>query len=307
MTKDVSTDQLAAALTAPDAGDALGALALPETVADLRRVMAAMSELANADPPEVGATVHERVPMDDGLTGMVVAPSGKGPFPVLCFLHGGGWVCGSPGDYRKLLLRFAEQGILCIAPDYRLAPEHPFPAPFEDCVSAFRWTARECGHLGGDPGRVGIGGDSAGGNFAAAVAAALAGEADAPRAAALIYGAFDFALLDGVRGPTDGLVARGNDISARAYLGDDRERLLDDPRVSPIHVADRLPPCHVVVGGADALTRQADALVARLEASGVPHEHFVDAGMPHGYFQLEVLPAARPAIKRLCAFLHRTL
>ena len=277
MTKDISTDQLAAALTAPGAGAALGALPLPETVADLRRIMAAMSEMANADPPDIGATVHEGMPMGAGLTGMVVAPSGEGPFPVLCFLHGGGWVCGSPRDYRKLLLRFAEQGILCVAPDYRLAPEHPFPAPFEDCLSAFRWTARECGHLGGDPGRVGIGGDSAGGNFAAAVAAALAGERDAPRAAALIYGAFDFALLDGVRGPTDELVARGNDISARAYLGD------------------------------DALTRQADALVARLQASGVPHEHCVDADMPHGYFQLEVLPAARPAIERLCAFLHRTL
>ena len=302
-TKDVSADQLAAALAAADPGDALGAVVLPETVTDLRRIMAAMSELANAEPPDVGATVHEAVPMDDGVTGMVVTPPGAGPFPVFCFLHGGGWVCGSPDDYRKLLLRFAEQGILCVAPDYRLAPEHPFPAPFEDCVSGFRWTARECGRFRGDPGRVAIGGDSAGGNFAAA----LAGERDAPRAAALIYGAFDFALLDGVRGATDELVARGNDISARAYLGDDRERLLGDPRVSPVHVADRLPPCHVVVGGADPLTRQADALVTRLEASGVPHEHFVDAGMPHGYFQLEVLPAARPAIERLCAFLHRTL
>lgn len=307
MTKGVSTDQLAAALTAPDAGDALGALVLPETVTDLRRIMAALSELANADPPEVGAEVHESVPMDDGVTGMVVTPPGEGPFPVLCFLHGGGWVCGRPDDYRKLLLRFAEQGILCVAPDYRLAPEHPFPAPFEDCVSGYRWTARECGRFRGDPGRVAIGGDSAGGNFAAAVAAALAGERDAPRAAALIYGAFDFALLDGVRGPTDELVARGNDISVRAYLGDDRERLLDDPRVSPIHVADRLPPCHVVVGGADRLTGQADALVARLEASGVPYEHFVDAGMPHAYFQFEAAPAARFAIERLCAFLHRTL
>jgi monoterpene epsilon-lactone hydrolase len=70
-------------------------------------------------------------------------------------------------------------------------------------------------------------------------------------------------------------------------------------------VAAKLPPSHVVVGSADPLAAQAEALVNALAAAGVPHEHFVDAGMPHGYAQLEFLPAARPAIERMLGFLRK--
>ncbi len=108
MAKDLQPQQIAALPAARDVGDALGARVLPETVTDLRRIMTALSERANADLPDIAATVHESVPMDDGLTGMVVAPPGEGACPVLCFPHGGGRVCGSPRDHRKLLLRFAE-------------------------------------------------------------------------------------------------------------------------------------------------------------------------------------------------------
>ena len=90
-----------------------------------------------------------------------------------------------------------------------------------------------------------------------------------------------------------------------SYLGGDRERHLRDPRVSPVHAAHRLPPCHVMVGGADPLMRQAEALVDALAQAGVEHEHFVDEGMPHGYAQMEFLPHARPAIDRMVAFLRK--
>jgi monoterpene epsilon-lactone hydrolase len=72
-------------------------------------------------------------------------------------------------------------------------------------------------------------------------------------------------------------------------------------------VGAKLPPCHVVVGSADALLPQSEALVKALAAAGVPHEHFVDAGMPHGYAQLEFLAGARPAIARMVAFLRKHL
>ncbi len=80
---------------------------------------------------------------------------------------------------------------------------------------------------------------------------------------------------------------------------------MGDPRVSPVHAADRLPPCHVVVGGADPLVAQAEALVSELVRAGIEHEHFVDPLMPHGYVQMEMLPAARPAIDRMIAFLRK--
>ena len=93
-----------------------------------------------------------------------------------------------------------------------------------------------------------------------------------------------------------------------AYLGGTRsDALLRDPRVSPIHAAAKLPPCHVVVGSADALAPQSEALVKALARAGVPHEHFVDADMPHGYAQMEFMPGARPALDRMLAFLRRTV
>ena len=308
MSREISAEKLGELIQEPNALEKLVATVQPETIADMRQIMSSMSELANADLPDVGATVLDEVAINDHMCAMVVVPAGEGPFPVICYIHGGGWVCGHPRDYQKLLLRFAERGFLCVAPDYRLAPEFPFPTPFDDCLEAYRWTVAHCDRWGGDPARAAIAGDSAGGNFSAAVAAALHGEPDAPKACGLIYGAFDFALLDGAL-PTDdeGVVASGNSLSTRAYLGDDWERLLTDPRVSPIHVADKLPPCHIVVGGEDLLVKQCDALEVELKAHEIPYEYYIDDGMPHGYFQLEVFPQALVGIERLSKYLHTTL
>jgi acetyl esterase len=283
----------------------------PKSPLEMRAMLDGFAPLMNASLPEVGA-FHEAVPVREGVSADVVVPRGAGPHPVLVYLHGGGWVCGSPKTHRKLGYRFAEAGYLVVNVDYRLAPEHPFPAPFEDCLAAVRWARREAARFGGDPERLALGGDSAGGNLSAAVAAALAGDPARPKAALLIYGVFDFGMFDDVT------LAPGADAKAAqvgrdmvemmvgAYLGRTRsEALLRDPRVSPLHAAARLPPCHVVVGGADALAPQSEALVKALAAAGVAHEHFVDAGMPHGYAQLEFLPAALPALARMVAFLRK--
>ena len=271
--------------------------------------------LLNVDLPEVGA-FHEAVPVTDGVTADVVVPPGDGPHPVLVYLHGGGWICGSPATHRKLGYRFAEAGYLVLNVDYRMAPEHPFPTPFEDCVAAIRWAHAECGRWNGDPARLAVGGDSAGGNLSAAASAALVGDPACPKAALLIYGVFDFAKMGE---DTVGAAAQGADLPADAgdkmvelmvgsYLGNEkREERMLDPRVSPLHAAARLPPSHVVVGSADPLVTQAEALAKALEAAGVPHEHFVDEGMPHGYVQMEFLEPARPAIDRMVEFLRRTV
>ncbi len=283
----------------------------PKTALEMRRMLDGFAPLMNGDLPEVGAC-HDAVAVRAGVSADVVVPKGAGPHPVLVYLHGGGWVCGSPKTHRKVGYRFAEGGYLVFNIDYRLAPEHPFPTPFDDCLAAVRWAHREATRYGGDPTRFAIGGDSAGANLSAAVAAALADDPARPKAALLIYGVFDFAMFGDVAlvdSPDPNAAAIGRDMvemMTSAYLGKTRgEALLQDPRVSPLHAARRLPPSHVVVGSADALAGQSEALVKALSAAGVAHEHFVDPGMPHGYVQLEMLPAARPAIDRMLKFLRR--
>ena len=284
----------------------------PKSALEMRAMLDGFAPLMNAGLPEVGA-FHAAVPVREGVTADVIVPRGAGPHPVLVYLHGGGWVCGSPKTHQKLGYRFAEAGYLVFNVDSRLAPEHPFPAPFEDCLAAVRWAHREAARFGGDPARLAVGGDSAGGNLSAAVAAALAGDPARPKAALLIYGVFDFGMFGDVTlapaeaDPKAAEIGRNMvEMMVGAYLGKTRsEALLRDPRVSPLTAAAKLPPCHVVVGSADALATQSEALVKALSAAGVPHEHFVDAGMPHGYAQMEFLPAARPAIDRMVAFLRK--
>ncbi len=291
------------------------------SIAEMRRMVDEYAPLMNADLPEVGA-FHEAVPAGDGVTADVIVPrgqgtdqgTGQGSHPVLVYLHGGGWVCGSAKTHRKLAYRFAEAGYLVFNVNYRLAPEHPFPTPFEDCLAATRWACREAARFGGDGPRLAVGGDSAGANLAAAVAAELAGTPERPKAALLLYGIFDFELLrDGLPPPEvvtpAADAARGMvEMMMGSYLSTGSGGVtLGDPQVSPLRAAARLPPSHIVVGGADPLSIQAEALVKALAVAGVPYEYFVDAGMPHGYMQMEFLPAARPAIERMVAFLRRTV
>ncbi|MDE0350486.1 MAG: alpha/beta hydrolase [Gammaproteobacteria bacterium] len=280
----------------------------PETALDLRALNDALSDAFNQDPPDVGA-VHEDVPVNGHLRTTVVVPEGSGPFPVLLYVHGGAWVAGGPRHYAKLSRRFAEAGFLTFVIDYRLAPEHPFPAGWQDCVDAARWVARECGRWGGDGSRLAIGGDSAGANLSAAVVPALASSEVRLKAIVLIYGAFDFEMMLNrpAHGEADERLNLANRIAAEAYLGDDIEQLVADPRVSPIHDVSGMPPAHIVVGAEDALVPQSEALVRKLEAAGVEHEYFCDPHMPHGYLQMEMLPPSAPALARIVAFLTRCL
>jgi acetyl esterase len=289
----------------------------PKTPQDMRRLLDGFAGFMNGDLPAVGA-FHDAVPVREGVTTDVIVPQGAGPHPVLVYLHGGGWVCGSPKTHRKLGYRFAEAGYLVFNVDYRLAPEHPFPTGFDDCIAAVRFAQREAARYGGDARRMAIGGDSAGGNLAAAVSAALASDPARPKAALLIYGVYDFGMFGSssfevqaaaTANPAGAEMGREMvEMMVAAYLGkpsDARETLARDPRVSPLGVAAKLPPSHVVVGSADPLAVQSEALVKALAQAGVAHEHFVDDGMPHGYAQMEMLPGARPAIARMVEFLKK--
>jgi acetyl esterase len=296
---------------------AMSSGAAPTDIPSLRKMMNEFAPMLNSDPPKVGA-IHEDVLIREiggaRVTADVLVPDRAAPHPVLVYLHGGGWVAGSPRTHRKLGLRFAEAGYLVVNVDYRLAPEAPFPGPFDDCVFAVRWAAENAARFGGDAARLAIGGDSAGGNLSAAVAAHLADAADAPviRAALLIYGCFDFEALANSEpdiGAGDPALQRAlRDSMIHAYLGNppDPDRLRD-PRVSPVRAAAKLPPSFLIVGTADSLLPQQRALAAELERAGVTHENVIVDAMPHGFVQYEFLSPAVDAIRRMTDFLGRHL
>jgi len=178
----------------------------------------------NDDLPVIGA-LHENVELRGGLLADVAVPKGNGPHPVTVFIHGGGWMAGSLATHRKLGMQFAEHGYLTINVDYRLAPEHPFPAGFDDCVFAAKWAAENARRWNGDSSRMTIAGDSAGANLAAATLVALSGDPRAPkfRAGALIYGVFDFpAAIE--RSPNRAAIEG----MARGYLGAQYPAALND-------------------------------------------------------------------------------
>src|SRR5262249_36740096 len=148
--------------------DVLRSAPQPESIAEMRRNLEVVIPILNANPPEV-ERVAAGVVVGDGVSADILIPSGRPPFPTLIYLHGGGWSIGSPATHGKLVRQLCVGApAVVVAVDYRLAPEHPFPTPLDDCVAAARWTQANIARWGGDPQRIAIGGDSAGGNLSAA-------------------------------------------------------------------------------------------------------------------------------------------
>ncbi len=227
--------------------------------------------------------------------------------PLLLFLHGGGFVIGdldSHDEPCRLLARYGRMHVISVA--YRLAPEHPFPAAIDDSVAAMRWAQRHAATLGADPGRVGIGGDSAGANLAAVASLALAREDTVPAGQLLVYPVTD----SNATGPSRALFATGfllerRDVDAfRAlYLGRDT-RLAEDPRVSPIHDAKLAlsPPTCLVTAGFDLLRDEGLAYGDALRLAGVRVHARCEDGLVHGFLHLTaVVPSARRAVESIAA------
>lgn len=306
MTSDLTNSDPLAALneamaTVTQGGDV-------RTIADLRIWTESLQGLVPTVLPEVGRFDGELILGEvDGrpVVADLVAPEGDGPFPVMVYLHGGGWVLGSRESYRPVAFAFAQAGYLVISVDYALAPECPFPAGFDDCAFAVRWAAAHAAEHGGDPQRLVVAGDSAGANLTAAVTASFADDPTAPtvRAVLLFYGVYDMPTMP--RGDTEASAVLCDEIT-HAYLGAEPGDLLHDPRVSPIHAAHRLPPAFVAVGAVDELVLQAGELDRALTVAGVIHQHVVVEGMPHAFLQLPV-PAATDTIKQAVEFLAEQL
>jgi acetyl esterase len=269
--------------------------------------------VSNPEPPELDsakplsiATPHGAIPARiytpkrlrkrDGLSACLV------------FFHGGGWVIGDLDTHDVVCRQIADQGeMIVISVDYRLAPEHKFPAAVDDAIAATGWVAENAKGLGIDATRLFVGGDSAGGNLAAVVAL-VARDGGGPTLAGqvLVYPATDFSRKHpSHREPETSVLLTHSVIGwfSNHYLGGADST---DWRVSPSQATTfaGLPPAYVLTAGADPLRDEGDEYAERLRQAGVPvtYKHF--PGQFHGFFTMgKLLNQANVAVGEISAWL----
>jgi acetyl esterase len=253
----------------------------------------------------VASTEDRTVPGAEGdLRARVYRPEGEGPFPTVAFFHGGGWVIGDLDTHDNQVRNICRTSrAVVIAIDYRLAPEHPFPAAAEDAVAAARWVAAHLQVLGGDT-RLAVAGDSAGGNLAAVAAQALHADRTPLAGQFLIYPAVDAegeypSRVENAKGYF--LEQPTMDWFYSHYAGSWEDA--KDPRLSPLHGADLagLPPAVIVTAEYDPLRDEGEAYGEALRAAGGTADVRRYDGMIHGFFGMgTVSPAAQAAIDESC-------
>ena len=253
----------------------------------------------------VAGTEDITVPGGEGdLRARVYRPEGQGPFPTVVFFHGGGWVIGDLETHDNMARHICRDGeAVVVSVDYRLAPEHPFPAAADDAIASARWIAANRDRFGGDD-RLGLAGDSAGGNLAAVVAQTLHAEGTPVTAQLLIYPAVDAegeypSRVENARGYF--LEQPTMDWFYGHYAGAWEDT--KDPRLAPLH-ADLTgqPPAVVVTAEFDPLRDEGEAYGEALKSAGVHVDVTRYDGLIHGFFDMgTVSPAAQAAIDESCA------
>jgi acetyl esterase len=246
--------------------------------------------IADAGPAEpVWRVDDRRVPGPGGpIPVRIYTPEGRPPWPVLVYFHGGGWVVGDLETHDGIARALANgAGCLVVLVDYRRAPEHKFPAAAEDAYAVVKWVAERGLNGRSDPGRIAVGGDSAGGNLAA-VAALMARDRGGPRLAfqLLLYPALErrFETASYHENASGFGLTRDDMVWFwRQYLRDDVDAA--HAYAAPLRAADLsgLPPALVLTAEYDPLRDEGRAYAERLEADGVPATEVRFAGMIHGF------------------------
>jgi acetyl esterase len=232
------------------------------------------------------------------------------PAGLLVYFHGGGFCIGSIGLMDNVARELAHaSGAVVVSVEYRLAPEHPFPAGLDDCETVTRWAVAHAERFGVRPDQVAIAGESAGGNLAAAVALRLRDAGDVSLAAQVL-------LYPGVSGSVpfpsdeefDGLILnrKAKEVFWAAYSGG--RDLDDDPYAAPLAAASLtgLPPALVVLGGCDMLRDEGRAYAGRLRDAAVDVDEVCFPGQPHGFIN-HGFPAAEQAFEHVGEWWRRTL
>ena len=282
------------------------------SVEELRRINASLSFYFNAGAPPL-PHIEERI---------IAVPSGRArvrrydpgtaaPAPTVVLLHGGGWVMGDVDTYDGFARQIARRsGLRCLSVECARAPEHPFPAPLDDCIAAVRWAASDGSALGIDGSRLALVGDSSGANLALGVCLALRDAGASPvRGAALLYGAYS---LD-FDSPSQRAFGSGAYFLGTAEIARYANDYLPDPaaRQNPLAVpllADlaNLPPLYIGACEFDPLLNDSERLMARATSMGTQAELRVWQGMVHAAVGLMGwIDAMGPEVDRVGAFLRR--
>jgi acetyl esterase len=260
---------------------------------------------SGGDPEPVGATTDYEIPGPaGGIPVRQYSPGGAGPHPLVVFYHGGGWTAGSLDTHDNVcraLVNRADCVVLSV--DYRLAPEHPFPAAFEDCYAAATWAAAYADTVDCDPERIAVAGDSAGGNLAAAVSLRARDErrgigfrdepGDAPD---IVHQALIYPAVNSPAGPTFGSYEENAEgyflerASIEYYYGNYVADPVDarNAYLAPLLADDlsALPPASVLTAGFDPLRDEGRAYVERLREAGVEVTHEEFAGQIHAFVSM---------------------
>ncbi len=269
---------------------------------------------SNPEPPELELVKPLAIPSPAGsIPARIYAPvksrNVNGLAPALVFFHGGGWVIGDLDSHDVVCRKLAHEGeLIVISVDYRLAPEHKFPAAVEDAIAATQWIAGHATELGIDATRLAVGGDSAGGNLAAVVAiSARDGNGPAIAGQVLIYPAIDFAMTHpSHREPETSILLTHSVIKwfRDHYLSSAAD--VHDWRASPARAETLvgLPPAYVLTAGADPLRDEGDEYARRLKEAGVAVTTRSFPGQFHGFFTMgKLLQQANVAAEEIGVWL----
>ena len=283
------------------------------TAPEAREFYMAARFVSNPDPPELQSVEPLSIPAPYGaIPARTYTPKKlrktSGLAPCLVFFHGGGWVIGNLDTHDVVCRKLAEEGeLIVISVDYRLAPEHKFPAAVDDSIIATKWIAANGAELGIDPSRLIVGGDSAGGNLAAVVSLTARDEGGPDIAGQLlIYPSTDMSRKHASHKQAETSILLTHSVIVwflNHYLGDAD---IADWRASPARAKSlaNLPPAYVLTVGGDPLRDEGDEYAARLKEAGVgvTYRHF--AGQFHGFFTMgKLLNQANIAVGEIAAWL----
>lgn len=295
--------------------DQLAAMGAPplETlpVPQAREMVATMATLQGEAEP-VARVENRRIPGPDGdIPVRIYVPEGRAPLPVVVYFHGGGWVICDLDSHDGACRSLANAArAIVVSVDYRLAPEHKFPAAPQDCYAATAWAAKNAASFGGDPERLAVGGDSAGGNLAAVVSL-MARERGGPK---LRFQLLVYPVTDGAaETPSYRENGEGYFLTVsmmrwfwKHYLNGPADA--ENPHASPLRARslEGLPPALVITAEFDPLRDEGEIYARKLREAGVDAELRRYDGIIHGFFTMAgALPHARRAVEEGGAALRR--
>lgn len=271
--------------------------------------------VSNPPPPEMASVQNSTIPGPGGAISVRTYMPKElrkydGLAPALVFFHGGGWVIGDLDSHDVVCRTLARDGeMIVISVDYRLAPEHKFPAAVDDAIAAAKWVSLNAKSLGIDANRISVGGDSAGGNLAAIVAIDARQNGPKIQGQLLIYPATDFAMTHPSHSEPETSCLLTHTV-IRWFRDHYLTSLADGEtwKASPARITDmkQLPQAYVLTAGADPLRDEGDEYAKRLESAGVPVTWKSYPGQFHGFITMgKLLTKANGAIKEMGDWLKK--